>query len=141
MLLTVQIQAILYAFLAGVCYGITFSLKQYITRFLLTSMHTKIVDILYHIIFTLLLYYGLYLINGGESNLYLLLFFIMGIYLYYRIYYPFFCIFFYHLAKFTQPFYYFVYLLFSRFYSIMLKERRKRKHGRSSNKEKCKKKK
>ena len=43
-------------------------------------------EILYHILFTLLMYYGLFCINGGITNIYLIAFFLLGMILYYRYY-------------------------------------------------------
>lgn len=137
MLLSTQIQAMLYAFLAGIVYGILFSMKQYFCMYLLTPFKKSMIDILFHIIFVSLLFLGLFKINKGQSNIYLLILFLLGIYLYYLFYYDLFLAFFSFLKRILKPFYYSVYLLYTRFYSIMIKERRK-KHGKRQKKQKIK---
>lgn len=136
MLLSTQIQAMLYAFIAGIAYGILFSMKQYFCMYLLTPLKKSIVDVLFHIIFISLVFLGLYRINKGESNLYLYILFFIGIYLYYILYYDMFCVFFRFLLRKFKPIYYSIYLLYSKFYSIMLKERRKKRHGKKEKRKK-----
>ena len=43
-------------------------------------------EIIYHICFTLFVYYGLYQINGGITNLYLIVVFLFAVMIYYRFY-------------------------------------------------------
>lgn len=136
MLLSTQIQAMLYAFLAGITYGVLFSMKQYFCMYLLTPLKKAVLDVVFHIIFVSLLFYGLFKINYGESNVYLLILFLIGIYLYYLLYFDLFTSFFRFLKKIFKPLYYSVYLLYNRFYSIMMKERRKKKHGKKRKKKK-----
>lgn len=136
MLLSTQIQAMLYAFMIGIAYGFLFSMKQYFCMYLLTPLKKAIIDILFHILFVSFSFLGLYNINKGESNIYLFLLFFIGIYLYYVLYYDLFLAFFKYLKKVMTPFYYFIYLLYNRFYSIMLKERRKKRHGKKRKKKK-----
>jgi len=88
MLLPQQLQAILYHFVMGWVYGCTFSFLCSLTVYLHFALMKGIAEILYHAVFTLLAYYGLYQINGGVTNLYLILFFLLGIVIYYRWYLP-----------------------------------------------------
>lgn len=134
MLLSTQIQAMLYAFITGIAYGILFSMKQYFCMYLLTPLKKTMVDILFHVIFVSFTFLGLYNINKGQSNIYLLILFFLGIYVYYIFYYDLFLIFFGFLKKIFKPIYYSIYLLYNKFYSIMLRERRKKRHGKKKKK-------
>lgn len=88
MLLPQQIQAILYHVMMGWVYGCTFSFLCSLTVYLRFTLIKGFVEIIYHIGFTLLLFYGLYKINGGITNLYLCVLFIFGVFLYYKWYLP-----------------------------------------------------
>ena len=137
MLLSVQIQALLYAFLMGMAYGITFSFKQYIADFQKTKKAAKI-DIIYHLLFVCIMYYGLYKINGGISNIYLLFIFLTGIYLYYLFYYDLFLSFFHWIKEKVKPMYRKSYLLYTKYYSIIWNTRKKVKHAKKGKKKKSK---
>lgn len=135
MLLSTQIQVILYAFLLGIGYGILFSFKQYIEMYSVSSLHKKEADILFHISFVIVAYYGLYKINGGVSNFYLFLIFFIGIYLYYLLYYDLFLILFRSIIKYLRPLKRKVCFLSIKIYSIMFVcKERKKKHGKSKKK-------
>ncbi len=86
MLLPIQIQAILYHLLMGWVYGLGFSFILTLNRHFRIRFFKGIMEILYHILFTLLMYYGLFCINGGITNIYLIVFFLLGMILYYRYY-------------------------------------------------------
>lgn len=86
MLLPIQIQAILYHLLMGWVYGLGFSFILTLNRHFRIRFFKGIMEILYHILFTLLMYYGLFCINGGITNIYLIAFFLLGMILYYRYY-------------------------------------------------------
>lgn len=86
MLLAVQIQTILYHLIAGWLYGFGFSLIQVLTQYRRRSFATAVVQIGYHLLFTLLLFGGLFQLNGGVTTVDLLLFFAAGVWLYYRFY-------------------------------------------------------
>lgn len=88
MLLGEQVQAILYHFLMGWIYGCTFSFLCSLTVHLRFALLKSCLEILYHICFTMLAFYGLYRINGGVTTLYLIGFFLMGVFIYYRWYLP-----------------------------------------------------
>lgn len=88
MLLPQQIQAILYHFMMGWVYGCTFSFLCSLTVYLRFSFVKGILEVIYHIGFTLLAFYGLYQINGGVTNLYLIFLFISGVIVYYKLYFP-----------------------------------------------------
>lgn len=122
-----EIQAILYAFLMGFVYGILFSFKQYIEMYSTHEFAKGIRDLVFHIVFICSCYYGLYRINKGITNIYLILFFLLGIYLFYTIYYQFFEKLYRTILKKLRPLYKKSYLLFSKYYSIInsSKERKK----------------
>ena len=138
MLLAVQIQMMLYAFLLGFVYGILFSLIQFRYLYRHNKFQKGIVKVLFHIIFVCIAYFGLYKLNGGISNIYLYLLFFSGIYLYYLFYYEIFLNLFFFLSKKLRPFYLKSYLLFSKYYSIMkgVKERKKKHAEKKSRKKK-----
>lgn len=87
MLLPQQIQAILYHFMMGWMYGCTFSFLCSLIVSLRFSFIKGIMEILYHIAFTLLMFYGLYRINGGVTNAYLIVIFLLGVFIYYKWYF------------------------------------------------------
>lgn len=137
MILSTQIQAMLFAFLMGIGYGVSFSFKQYIVMYSVSKKTKAIIDVVFHLVFVLLAYYGLYKINGGVSNIYLFLIFFLAIYLYYTLYYEGFLCFFNWLKKIGKPIYKKVYLLTISIYSIMcVNKERKKRHGRKKKKEK-----
>ena len=134
MLLATQIQAILYAFLIGIVYAILFSFKQYMTSFLKSKIKIGMIDILYHVLFILSAYYGLFHINGGISNLYLYVLFFIGIYLFYLLYYEVFLTFYNFLILKIKPMYRKYYLLYTKYYSIMFIDKKERRHGKKKSK-------
>lgn len=137
MILSTQIQAMLFAFLMGIGYGITFSFKQYLVMYSVSKKTKAIIDVAFHLIFVLLAYFGLYKINGGISNIYLFLVFLLAIYLYYTLYYEGFLHFFKWLKKISLPIYKKVYLLTISMYSIMfINKARKKRYGRKKKEEK-----
>lgn len=139
MLLSTQIQTMLYAFMMGLAYGILFSMKQYFCMYLNSSFRKNQIDILFHLIFVCIAYYGLFKINGGVNNLYIILLFFIAVYLYYILYYRLFLSFFKGIKKIGKPIYYKIYLLSYKFYCIIKKDRRRKKHGfKKKKKEKLK---
>lgn len=88
MLLGEQVQAILYHFLMGWIYGCTFSFLCSFTVHLRHSLFVGCLEVLYHIGFTLLVFFGLYQINGGVTNVYLIVIFLLAVLIYYRWYLP-----------------------------------------------------
>jgi len=86
MLLPTQIQAILYHFLMGWVYAFGFSFLISFVKYLRFPILKGIVEILYHILFTSLMFIGLYKINGGITNIYLICFFILGAFIYFTWY-------------------------------------------------------
>lgn len=87
MLLSVQVQSILYHIFMGILYGVSYSLLQYINFHLHINLIKIIVEIVFHSIFTCIMFYGLYQINGGITNLYLIIIFMIGIYIFYKYYF------------------------------------------------------
>lgn len=86
MLLPQQIQAILYHLLMGWVYALGFSFIIAFLKYRRFPVLKGITEIIYHILYTLLMFYGLYQINGGITNMYLIGFFILGTLLYYAFY-------------------------------------------------------
>lgn len=136
MLLKVQIQAMLYAFLIGFGYGISFSFKQYLAMYRKNRLYKGIEDICFHILFVCFAYYGLFCINGGVSNIYLFLLFFIGIYIYYLFYYEIFLQLYQFLFNKLKPFYKKAYLLISRYYSIICSRTVRKKSGKKKSKKK-----
>lgn len=138
MLLRIQLEVILYAFIMGIAYGVSFSLKQYICLYISNTKTKSGIDFIYHILFVCIGYYGLYKINGGISNMYLLVIFLLAIYLYYLVYYPTLLPCFMWLKKISKPIYYGIYLLGGKLYSIMNKVPRRKHNGKHQKKKKKK---
>ena len=88
MLLPTQIQAILYHLLMGWVYALGFSFLVSFVRYLRFPFIKGLMEIVFHILFTSLMFYGLYQINGGITNIYLIAFFIFGVLIYYYLYLP-----------------------------------------------------
>lgn len=86
MLLPQQIQAILFHLMMGWFYGCTFSFLCSLTVYLRFRFLKGITEILFHIGFILLAFYGLYSINGGITNIYLTIIFLFGVLIYYKWY-------------------------------------------------------
>ena len=87
MLLSVQIQAILFQLLAGWLYGLFFSLIQVLTQYRQRRVSTTLVEVLFHAGFTAVLFFALLQLNGACMNVWLMLFFALGALFYYRFYY------------------------------------------------------
>lgn len=86
MLLATQIQSILYHFLAGWVFAFGFSMLTSFKRAFRFSFIKIILEVLYPVIYSALMFYGLYHINGGITNLYLVVIFFIGVVIYYRFY-------------------------------------------------------
>ena len=100
-LLSVQIQLILYHLLAGWIYGLCFSFLQTLTQYHQKNMLTVLSEILFHAAFSAGMFFGLLFVNGAVSNIYLVLFFMLGVFFYYRFYYRLF----YHFFTFVRHFF------------------------------------
>lgn len=88
MLLPQQVQAILYHLLMGWIYGCTFSFLCSFTSYCKGKITITVFELLFHMFFTCFAYWGLFHINGGMTNMYLIIIFFIGILIYYRWYYP-----------------------------------------------------
>lgn len=133
MLLAQQIQAILYHVMMGWVYGCTFSFLCSLTAYLRFSFMKGLLEVIYHIGFTILMFYGLYKINGGVTNLYLIILFILGVFVYYRFYLPVFNEFFIWFRHLFRPFQRFRALVKSKILVIIKKKKaaiRKRRKAR-----------
>ena len=86
MLLPVQIQAILYHFIVGWVYALGFSFIISFVKYIHFPFLKGIIEIIYHLVFTSIMFYGLYHINGGVTNIYLISFFIFGVFIYFIFY-------------------------------------------------------
>lgn len=138
MLLPQQIQAILYHFMMGWIYGCTFSFLCSLLTSIRFSFIKGIFEVGYHIGFTLLAFYGLYHINGGVTNLYLIVFFLLGVCVYYKWYLPVLIGFFLHFRHLFRPIRAKLFLVKRKILGIIklsLKRRKRRKaHGRGKRK-------
>lgn len=105
MLLPVQIQSILYYFLMGWVYALSYRCMLYFIKYMKRKFWKSLIEIIYHIVFTLCLFYGSYCINGGISNIYLIGMFFIGIVIYYSLYDDIFLNVFYYIKKLCYPFY------------------------------------
>ena len=88
MLLSVQVQTLCYYLLMGWLFALGFSLVGFIFERRFLYRLKGIMEVLYGIGFTLLLYRGLFYLNGGYCNIYLLGLFLCGAWLFYHWYYP-----------------------------------------------------
>lgn len=104
MLLPVQIQSILYHFMMGWMYGLGFSFLVTFIKYLRFPLIKGFLEILYHVLFTFLMFYGLYNINGGITNLYLVVIFMIGVLIYYAFYLHVFMGLFSSIKKILRPF-------------------------------------
>ena len=86
MLLPIQIQSILYSFLMGWVYALGYRCILYFIKYIKRKIFRSWMEILYHILFTLVLFYGIYCINGGITNVYLICIFLIGMIIYYLFY-------------------------------------------------------
>ena len=139
MLLPQQIQAILYHFMMGWVYGCTFSFLCSLLVVVRISFLKGLFEISFHIGFTLLLFYGLYQINGGVTNIYLITFFLIGVFLYYRWYLPVFIDFFQHFRHLFRPIRTKVALVKKKILGIIRLSQKRRKRKRAHGKRKAKK--
>ncbi len=103
MLLPQQVQSILYHVIMGWMYGCAFLFLSSFTMYIRHKLWKGFFEIIYHILFTLLMFRGLYKINGGITNIYLITFFIIGFILFYRFYLPIFISFFHHFKCLLKP--------------------------------------
>ncbi|MEG3039824.1 MAG: spore cortex biosynthesis protein YabQ [Erysipelotrichaceae bacterium] len=87
MILANQIQAILYHLMMGICYGLSYSFFMYITLAYHRKLGKAILEIIFHCLYTILMFYGLYQINGGITNGYLIIIFIIGVWIFYQFYF------------------------------------------------------
>lgn len=86
MLLPQQIQSILFHLLMGWVYVFGFSFITNFIKYVRFSFIKGLIEIMYHLIFTSLMFFCLYHINGGITNIYLIGFFCTGMLLYYFLY-------------------------------------------------------
>lgn len=86
MLLPEQIQSLLYHVLVGWFYGLSFSFVTYMLYLTKSKLLSFIFEILFHVIFVVCAFIGLFYINAGRTNLYLIALFLVGIFVYYKFY-------------------------------------------------------
>ncbi len=103
MLLPQQVQSILYHVIAGWMYGCTFLFLRSFILYMKSKLWKGFFEIIYHILFTLLMFRGLYKINGGITNFYLITFFLIGFFIFYRFYMPIVLPFFHWLKRLLKP--------------------------------------
>lgn len=85
-LLPAQLQALTYMVFAGWLYGVLYSLLNRLTYCIRGKLIKYGIEVVIQVGLIITLYLGLYKINHGFINLYLLLMFILGLYLYLRFY-------------------------------------------------------
>lgn len=103
MLLGQQVQSILYHLMMGWLYGCTFSFLEYLLKYVRFRFLKGTGEILFHLVFTLLMFRGLFFINGGVTNLYLIALFLVGVYLFYRFYFMIFTHIYKRVGRFFKP--------------------------------------
>ena len=104
MLLPIQIQAILYHFLAGWLYALGFSFFINFSCYFRFPFMKGIMEVFFHLSCTSIMFYGLYQINGGITNMYLIGFFIFGVFIYITFYFSVFLQLFTAVRRFFRPF-------------------------------------
>ncbi len=87
MLLRVQIQVILFHLLAGWVYGFGFSFVQVLTQTRRFYPVTLLCEAGYHALFAAAMFFALLPLNGAITNIYLILCFVLGAFVYYRFYF------------------------------------------------------
>lgn len=103
MLLATQVQSILYHFLMGWVFAFGFSMLVTFKKVLRFSLIKAAMEFLYPIVFSMVMFYGLFHINGGIINIYLILTFLLGMMVYYKCYLSVFLQFFTGIRKFVHP--------------------------------------
>ena len=142
MLLATQVQSILYHFLMGWAFAFGFSMLVSFKKAFRFGFLKATLEFLYPIIFTMLLFYGLFHINGGVTDAYLILFFIFGIIIYYRFYLSVFLQFFNGIKRFLKPLQHKILLVNSKIVGIikvpvqLLKRRRRNVRSKRNKKKK-----
>lgn len=136
MLLPTQIQAILYHFMIGWLYALGFSFLVTFLKYIRFPFIRGLMEIVYHILFTSLMFYGLYHINGGMTNIYLILIFLVGVCIYYAFYLAVFLNFFYRIKRFLQPIRRKIRVVKSKIIAIIRVPRNKMRRRRANAKEK-----
>lgn len=86
MLMPQQVQAIIYHLVAGWFYGLALSFIIYFNNYIKNIIIKTVLQLLYHWSFVLIFYVGLFKINYGITNLYLVMIGIVG-FLIYSFYY------------------------------------------------------
>lgn len=119
MLLPQQIQAILYHIVMGWVYGCLLFMLSSFMMYIKSSFLKGIIEIIFHIIFVICMFYGLYQINGGITNLYLVTLFLLGVYIFYRLYINVFIQFIAFLKRLIKPFVKKIYLVKYKILGIM----------------------
>lgn len=145
MLLPVQIQSILYHILTGWIYALGASFIISFIKFIHFPFIKGVLEIVYHLCFTTLMFYGLYHINGGITNIYLIGFFLLGVIIYYSCYLRVFLELFSNIRRFLHPWKIKISIVKSKIVDIIKLpskiRRRRKKRGKSKRKQKKEKKK
>lgn len=129
MYLQIQLLSIVYMCILGIIFGFLYSFKQIMIY--LVSKYTKfIIEIMFMFIFIIYAYIGLYKLNEGVLNKYLILCFITCCLLYYFYLYPICIVYFMWFRKKMYPLYKISHLLLINVYCIMYKERKRKRYGK-----------
>ncbi|MBR3841134.1 MAG: hypothetical protein IKM20_08370, partial [Erysipelotrichales bacterium] len=86
----IQIKSLIYMLLAGFMYALLYSLYNRFFYIFRRSIVIYILEIFSQTLLAYLVYIGLYFINHGILNIYLILMFLLGIYIYLNFYSTFF---------------------------------------------------
>lgn len=142
MLLPQQIQSILFHLLMGWVYVFGFSFTTYFIKYVRFSFIKGLIEIMYHLLFTSLMFFCLYHINGGITNIYLIGFFCTGMLIYYFLYLNTFYQIFYRWEQLIRPIYKSLLILRKKFVQLLKlpnvlrkKNKAKRKKRREKHKQ------
>lgn len=82
----IQIKSLIYMLFAGYMYGLIYSLYNRFFYVFRKHLIIYILELIIQALLAFLVYYGLYLINHGRTNIYLFVMFFIGIYVYLNYY-------------------------------------------------------
>lgn len=85
-LLPQQIQAIIFHLLSGWLFGLTYSFYNRLAFRFKHTWYRNLSGIIYFLFFVTGMFYGLYKLNGGQTQIFLIVFFLLGIWIYLQFY-------------------------------------------------------
>lgn len=131
-LLPEQFRLLMYHLIAGWIAGFSYQFEHPIKMQFKSLFLRNLIDFIWVTSAVLLFYFGLFHLNGGETQIYCLLFFCLGFFLYLKFYFPILSPLAAPLSKMFMRFS----LVFSRFFCIIKMQKKKRRalFGSDSNK-------